>query len=47
VTIRNGNGEPIDLQCGPQKPPRPVRIEYQPSPAASGTAGIVRALEFK
>jgi tetratricopeptide (TPR) repeat protein len=47
VTIRNGNGQPIDLQCGPQKPPRPVRIEYQPSPAASGTAGIVRALEFK
>ncbi|MGO9228544.1 MAG: tetratricopeptide repeat protein [Bryobacteraceae bacterium] len=47
VTIRSGNGAPVDLQCGPQKPPRPIRIEYQASSGQPDNAGLVRALEFK
>ena len=47
VTIRNGNGAPVDLQCGPQKPPRALRIEYQAQPGQPDTAGLVRSLEFK
>jgi hypothetical protein len=35
------------MQCGPQKPPSAVRIEYQELPAADGVAGLVRALDFK
>ena len=46
VTIRSGNGEAVDMQCGAQKPPRRVRIEYQPLPAPSDTAGLIRSLEF-
>jgi len=47
VTIRSGNGAAVDLQCGPQKPPRAVRIEYQASSGQPDSAGLVRALEFK
>jgi tetratricopeptide (TPR) repeat protein len=47
VTIRGGAGEPIDLQCGAQKPARQVRIEYQALPVQSDAAGLVRSLEFK
>ena len=47
VTIRNGNGAPVDLDCGPQKPPHAVRIEYQASPGQPDAAGLVRSLEFK
>jgi len=47
VTIRSGNGAPVDLLCGPQRPPRAVRIEYQVSRAEPGAAGVVRSLEFK
>ena len=47
VAMRNDNGAPVDLQCGPQKPPRAVRIEYQAVPGQPGPAGLVRSLEFK
>jgi tetratricopeptide (TPR) repeat protein len=47
VNIHSGTGEPVDLQCGPQKPARPVRIEYQTLSAPSDAAGLVRSLEFR
>ena len=47
VTIRSGNGAPVDLQCGPQKPPRALRIEYEALPGQPDAAGQVRSLEFK
>lgn len=47
VTIRSGNGTPVDMQCGPQKPPHRLRIEYQALPAQSDAAGLVRSLEFQ
>jgi len=47
VTIGSGNGAPVDLQCGPQHPPRAVRIEYQESAGQPGSPGVVRTLEFK
>jgi hypothetical protein len=47
VTIRSGDGAPVDLQCGPQKPPRGLRIEFQAVPGQSDAAGLVRSLEFK
>jgi len=47
VTIHGGNGEAIDLQCGLQRPPRRVRIEYQPLPMQTDVAGLVRSLEFQ
>jgi hypothetical protein len=37
----------VNLTCGPQKNPRPLRVEYQPLPAGSGSNGLVRALEFR
>ena len=46
VSIRNGAGEPVKLQCGPQSPPRTLRLEYQ-SLAVPGVTGLVRTLEFK
>jgi tetratricopeptide (TPR) repeat protein len=45
VTIRSGNGEPVDLQCGPQKSSRGVRIEYQM--VAGQTDPVARSLEFR
>ena len=47
VTIRSGDGAPVDLQCGPQKPPRALRIEFQAVPGQPDAAGLVRSLEFK
>ncbi|HEY1497236.1 MAG TPA: tetratricopeptide repeat protein [Candidatus Solibacter sp.] len=47
VSIRNGAGEPVDLQCGVQSPPRMLRLEYQGIPTVPGVTGIVRTLEFK
>jgi hypothetical protein len=47
VTIRSGNGAPVDLQCGPQKPPRAVRVEYQAVPGQPDGEGQVRSLEFQ
>jgi tetratricopeptide (TPR) repeat protein len=47
VSIRSGTGEPLDLQCGAQKPARTVRIEYQALPGQADAAGLVRSLEFK
>jgi tetratricopeptide (TPR) repeat protein len=47
VSVRSGSGEPVDLQCGVQKPTRPVRIEYQVLPNPSDVTGLVRSLEFK
>jgi hypothetical protein len=47
VVTRTGSGGTIRMQCGPQKPPSAVRIEYQELPAADGVAGLVRALDFK
>ena len=46
VAIRGAAGAPLALQCGAQKPPRPVRIEYQILPAQPNAAGQVRSLEF-
>ena len=47
VSIRGGSGEPVDLQCGAQNPPKPVRLEYSALPGAADAAGLVRTLEFK
>lgn len=47
VDIRNGNGAAVDLQCGPQKPPRPIRIEYEPVAGQPDAPGVVRAIEFR
>jgi hypothetical protein len=47
VSIHGANGESIELQCGPQKPPRALRIEYQLLPSIAGVAGVVRSLEFR
>ncbi len=35
-----------ELRCGPQSPPRALRIEYQTMPPMPGVAGLVRSLEF-
>jgi tetratricopeptide (TPR) repeat protein len=37
----------VELQCGPQVPPRALRIEYQELPSASGATGLIRTLEFQ
>jgi hypothetical protein len=37
----------FELPCGPQQPPRALRIEYQALPAMAGVAGLVRTLEFR
>jgi Flp pilus assembly protein TadD len=47
VVTRTGSGGAMRMQCGPQRPPRAVRIEYQELPAAEGVAGLVRTLDFK
>jgi tetratricopeptide (TPR) repeat protein len=47
VSIRGGNGELVDLQCGLQNPPRAVRLGYQSIPAQPDVAGLVRSLEFR
>jgi hypothetical protein len=47
VGMRGGNGEAVDLECGPQKPPHAVRIEYQAVAARAGGEGVVLSLEFK
>jgi hypothetical protein len=47
VEIRGGDGATVDLQCGPQKPPRPIRIEYEPVAGQPDAPGVVRALEFQ
>jgi hypothetical protein len=44
--VLSGSGE-MDLQCGPQKPPRRVTIEYSPKPDAKlGTVGEAAFIEF-
>jgi Flp pilus assembly protein TadD len=47
VAIHGTNGESIELQCGAQKPPRALHIEYQAMPSMAGVAGVVRTLEFR
>ena len=47
VSIRHGAGEPVELQCGPQSPPRALHLEYQSLPSMPGVTGLVRSLEFK
>uniref|UniRef100_Q01UR5 DUF1570 domain-containing protein n=1 Tax=Solibacter usitatus (strain Ellin6076) TaxID=234267 RepID=Q01UR5_SOLUE len=47
VSIRNGAGEPVQLQCGPQSPHRALRLEYQAVPSMPGVTGLVRTLELK
>ncbi|MEO8595379.1 MAG: hypothetical protein ABI759_18810 [Candidatus Solibacter sp.] len=47
VAIQGADGKPVELQCGAQKPPRPLRLEYQPLPALPGVTGAVLSLEFK
>ena len=44
VAIGSGSGATVEMQCGVQKPPKPLRIEYQE--IAAGQA-LVRVLEFK
>jgi tetratricopeptide (TPR) repeat protein len=39
--------EKASISCGPQKPPRTLRLEYQAMPAMAGVAGLVRSLEFR
>jgi tetratricopeptide (TPR) repeat protein len=47
VIMRSGNGAAVELQCGAQKPPRAVHIEYQALPGQPDVAGAVRSLEFE
>ena len=43
----NPAAEQARLGCGPQRPPRRVKIEYTPRPdAAAGTAGDAVSLQF-
>jgi hypothetical protein len=44
--ILKAGAKAINLECGAQKPQRPVRIEYQEMPSGAGAA-LVRTLEFK
>ena len=46
VTIGGENGTPVELECGPQKPPRRLRIEFQVLPSMPAVTGIVRTLKF-
>ena len=41
------DSEKSSISCGPQKPPRALRLEYQAMPAMAGVAGLVRSLEFR
>jgi hypothetical protein len=47
VVVRGSAGGPVDLQCGAQNPPRPVRIEYQALSNTADATGLVHSLEFK
>jgi hypothetical protein len=38
---------PVNVQCGPQKNPPRVHVEFQSLPAGSDANGLVRALEFR
>jgi tetratricopeptide (TPR) repeat protein len=38
---------PVKVQCGPQKNPPRVHVEFQSLPAGSDANGLVRALEFR
>jgi tetratricopeptide (TPR) repeat protein len=47
ITIVSGSGQAVSLECGIQKQPASVRVEYQAVPGEGGSAGLVRSLEFK
>ena len=47
VAIQGAGGESVELTCGAQKTPRPLRLEYQAVPAMPGVTGLIRTLEFK
>lgn len=44
VIIEGANGASVDFTCGPQKPPRPLRVSYKKD--ADGIA-VVRTIEFR
>lgn len=47
VVIGGNDGATVDLQCGAQKPPRAIRIEYESVAGAPDAPGVVRALQFR
>jgi hypothetical protein len=47
IAVSGGSGQSMQLQCGPQKNPAALRIEYQAMPGGTDVAGLVRSLEFK
>ena len=47
IRIESHSGEPVELQCGVQKKPAVIRVEYQPVLGEADVAGFVRSLAFK
>jgi hypothetical protein len=48
VVIHSGTGKAVEMQCGEQKPPRPIRIEYEAPPdGETGAIGRAVSLEFQ
>jgi tetratricopeptide (TPR) repeat protein len=46
ITIKTGGQGTVDLNCGPQKEPKTVNVEYAPS-LQDGVKGVVRTLAFE
>ena len=47
IEVRGGSSSAFSVTCGPQQPPRKVRIEYEPRVDKDGTIGLVRVVEMK
>ena len=48
IEVRGGSSGAFTVTCGPQQPPRQVRIEYEPRvDEKGGTIGLVRVVEMK
>ena len=48
IEVRGGTSGAFTVTCGPQQPPRRVRIEYEPQvDEEAGTIGLVRVVEMK
>jgi tetratricopeptide (TPR) repeat protein len=47
ISVITAGGGTVELQCGPQKNPPRVTVEYEPPPTPlAGIDGIVRAIQF-
>jgi len=47
VSIYGSDGKPVEMQCGPQKPARSLKLGYRPIAGMPDIAGAVISLEFK